>query len=300
MTNMADEERPSGERSDRRGKPPPFKPLDLFADLTAALRAELQLANHLPHWGEVGSAIEVGLRAFLNRTLPDRFEAASGFAFGTNGAPSDQCDVLIIDRHACTKLLRFQDAGLFPIDGVMARVEIKRTLNQTKWKEDLDSVLMFRAIPTHLRAGKNQCAPFAYLFGAEAGASAETVAGWYADAWVGRPEHRAFMPNAVVVPGEYVVYPVAEMKVGWAPWADTIDAEGVAFIRPTAGIDITLGFWLDLLLAHLQVLSDRRHEAYARSCEVPNPPTVASSFIPTLLHYFSPELEMSKPISFKR
>jgi hypothetical protein len=58
------------ETTDRRREPPPFVPLKLYADLTIALRSELELSNHVPHWGDLGSAIEHGLR--LSESHPPR------------------------------------------------------------------------------------------------------------------------------------------------------------------------------------------------------------------------------------
>jgi hypothetical protein len=278
---------------------PPFKPLDLYADLTAALQSELNLANHLPHWGEQGSALEIGLRSFLNRTLPTRFEALSGFAFGTDGAPSDQSDVLIIDQLACTRLFRFQDCGLFPIDAVMARIEVGRTLTKPKWKKDADRIIAFRKTPAFLRLEAGRCAPRGYLLGPGTEVAAESIADWYAEEWTSRPDDRAFFPNALVVPGRCVIYPVKNLDGNWAPWPDTEEADAVAFVTPDEKPDITLGFWLDLVLAQFQVLLDRRHEAHRLTCGDTSGSKVAPPFVPTLLNYFSPDLKMRNPIRLR-
>jgi hypothetical protein len=80
------------------------------------------------------------------------------------------------------------------------------------------------------------------------------------------------------------------LQGNWAPWPDTEDAEAIAFIEPQEH-DITVGYWLDLLLAQFQVLLDRRHEANSLLCEDGSKSRVTAPFIPTLLHYFGNALE---------
>src|SRR5262249_28328480 len=152
---------------------------------------------------------EAGLRSFLNRVLPERYEAAAGFTFGDDGDASTQSDVLILDRLACTRVLRFNHVGLFPFDAVMGRIEVKRTLTTASFAQDLKRIVEFRSGATYLKAGTGRCTPRGYLFAANTDADAATVAQWYANAFHSRSkDERAFLPNALIVQRKVVVLPV--------------------------------------------------------------------------------------------
>lgn len=273
------------------GIPKTVDPLKLVADLTAVLVAELGLAGQLPHSGEHGRAVEVGLREFLNRTLPERFAAVSGFTLGTGGTISDQSDVLLIDTHACSRLLRFQDVGLFPVDGVIARIEVTAELDSGKFREDFDSLLAFRRTGRLLDV-EGRGSPLAYLFGRDGPADATTAVNWFHEAFKKAPaEDRRFFPNALIIPLCTVVFFAKQIKSDLAPWPDPEDATHLGWIDGRTGPDVSLGWWLDLLLSQTQVLLDRRYLAQRVLSSPPTPGTMlkddaAPPFVPTLLHYF--------------
>jgi hypothetical protein len=82
---------------------------------------------------------------------------------------------------ACTRLLRFEDRGLFPIDAVMGRIEVKRTLEKKQLKRDFDRIVRFRRAPTLLQLGKGRCAPRGHLVGLETKATGREVAEWFVE-----------------------------------------------------------------------------------------------------------------------
>ncbi len=285
----------------------------LFADLSRSLKAELRMSDHIPHNAESGHAVEVGLRAFLRRTLPERFDALSGFVLATEGKVSDQCDVLLIDKLASSKLLRFGEVGMFPIDGVMARIEVTRDLDGSKAKQDIESLRSFRAMKP-LYDMKARCRPFTYLFAIDGVKTPETVVGWLEAQWKDHPNDRVLLPNAVVIPGLVTAFWGRQLPVQGAPevapWPDPEDATHVAWLSADEKSDLTLGWWLDLMLAHLQVLLDRRFVAHQDGVaarvlfpgEEAMKPSVEASppFMPTLLHYFGGDALAGTPINYKK
>jgi|GEM_PF-2844939 len=107
-------------------------------------RMRLDLSERLvDHPGELGTGREAIIRNFLQKHLPKRFEASTGFLFDCHGRVSDQLDVIIANTLAGP---RFETAGekrYYPCEAVVAVGQIKSRLTSrsefTKALKNLES-----------------------------------------------------------------------------------------------------------------------------------------------------------------
>ena len=149
------------------------------------------LTSAIPHQGEKGRNDEERFRQWLRRYLPVVFGVDTGFAVrgekfqyrvdeqGRNiyekvqvDAPyqSPQMDVLITDLRHNAPLCAEEETNIFPIEMVLAAIEITRDLNRTKLRGDLEKLATLRAIAgVKNYAGSDDGAaslrPMAYIVG---------------------------------------------------------------------------------------------------------------------------------------
>jgi hypothetical protein len=105
------------------------------------------LTGVLTHRGERGRNDEERLRQFLIQTLPGRFAVGTGFIVSGNpyAKASNQTDIIISDRLINPPIHRELAAEVYPIETVLATIEVKGTLSGAKDKvtglSDLGSTL---------------------------------------------------------------------------------------------------------------------------------------------------------------
>ena len=125
------------------------------------LRAEVDVLSQLiEHRGEKGRANELALAQVLERFLPSRWSVGTGILIDSHGRSSRQMDIVIHETSDEPRVLAQTAQVLFPIETVVACVEVKTTL-QTD-----DVVLDFAAKREALGALKsttNQTPLFALL-----------------------------------------------------------------------------------------------------------------------------------------
>lgn len=104
-----------------------------YEGITRQLRAEVDVINALfSHQGEKGSGNEEALRRIVRSFVPERFGVGTGFVIDKNGALSRQCDIIIYDKQQYPSLFSLTSLHMFPVDIVLATVEVKTTLDKTK------------------------------------------------------------------------------------------------------------------------------------------------------------------------
>jgi hypothetical protein len=87
------------------------------------------------HWGEDGRYKEVILKSMLDRMLPSRYEAVTGFvvkkdvADPNNHFASKQIDIIIVDN-SFPFVFRSGDFGIVTPDAVVAIIEVKTNLEK--------------------------------------------------------------------------------------------------------------------------------------------------------------------------
>lgn len=105
------------------------------------------LTGVLTHRGERGRNDEVRLQHFLRQVLPQRFGLGTGFIVSGNpdAHASNQTDIIISDQYMNSPIHRELAAEVYPIETVLATIEVKGTLSSKKDKKtrktDLGSTL---------------------------------------------------------------------------------------------------------------------------------------------------------------
>jgi hypothetical protein len=92
------------------------------------MRALYELAGGIHHDGEKGAFREYFVAELIRPLLVHHFGLGTGIVIDRRGCESCQTDVLIFDRRLMPPLLAAGDRGVFPIDAVLATIEVKSTL----------------------------------------------------------------------------------------------------------------------------------------------------------------------------
>lgn len=82
------------------------------------------------HGGEQGRVLEQAVSDALRRFLPERFSVGTGFVINSGGEISKQCDIIIWDRLMTYNPFSYAGQVVFPIESVVAVVEVKTTLTK--------------------------------------------------------------------------------------------------------------------------------------------------------------------------
>ncbi|MCU0693227.1 MAG: hypothetical protein MUF54_17685 [Polyangiaceae bacterium] len=95
------------------------------------LRLQLELsAKSITHSGVMGAVNERHFIEVLRSYLPNRYAVADGIIVDSNGATSDQIDVVVFDRQYTPTLLDQQSHRFIPAEAVYCVLEVKPTLNK--------------------------------------------------------------------------------------------------------------------------------------------------------------------------
>ncbi|TLU70550.1 DUF6602 domain-containing protein [Lichenicoccus roseus] len=81
------------------------------------------------HPGTKGDASESVWLELLQNYLPQRYEAASAHVVDSNGAFSDQIDVVVFDRQYSPFIFHFEGQKIIPAESVYAAFEAKQAIN---------------------------------------------------------------------------------------------------------------------------------------------------------------------------
>lgn len=101
-----------------------------------------RIAQIIGHGGVVGSYREDLLRILIQRHIPQRFHAATGFIEGN----PKQLDIVIYDQIDYAPLFRADDLVVVPSEAVRAIIEVKSNLTTNELKEALDHLLQARPL----------------------------------------------------------------------------------------------------------------------------------------------------------
>lgn len=100
----------------------------LLASMHDKLEQELHHARHLGHPTEKGDASESVWIDVFNTHLPNRYKAVKATVVDSNGAFSEQIDVVIHDRQYTPLVFTFKDSLVVPAESVYAIFEAKQEL----------------------------------------------------------------------------------------------------------------------------------------------------------------------------
>jgi hypothetical protein len=111
---------------------------DWFNSLEKILHAEAELAGLLSHGALIGSVREFFTARALKSVLPSNVHIGSGIVYSSSGARSKQVDIVIYDA-SFPFLESVPGQGLYFLDGVIATIEVKSTLNKSELYKALDN-----------------------------------------------------------------------------------------------------------------------------------------------------------------
>ncbi len=106
---------------------------------TEHLYRSYELTGGVAHDGEKGAFREFFVAQLIRPLLPHQFAVGSGVVVAADGAQSRQTDVLIFDRRLLPPILLAGDRGLFPIDSVLAAIEVKSEIRACHYPQLADA-----------------------------------------------------------------------------------------------------------------------------------------------------------------
>ena len=119
----------------------------LFANLNDDIRQRLEIARQsFTHPGTKGDANENVWLDILNTYLPKRYKAAKAHVVDSQGAFSDQIDVVVYDAQYSPPIFLYEGQAIIPAESVYAVFEAKQTLNAENVKYARQKVASVRRL----------------------------------------------------------------------------------------------------------------------------------------------------------
>ncbi len=103
---------------------------DAFLKRQEKLLSDLGLGDITTHPGTKGDDTELNWLSMLGAILPRRYGVAKAFVVDSQGALSEQIDVVIHDRHFSPLLFEIGGARFIPAESVYATFEVKQHLDK--------------------------------------------------------------------------------------------------------------------------------------------------------------------------
>ena len=110
---------------------------DWFDQLESVLQAEAELSGLLSHGSTIGQAREFLVSRVLSTFLPAGVHIGSGKIIDSQGNESKQIDIIIYDPRF--PLMKVEGGGLYFVEGVLATIEVKSTINKAELKTSLEN-----------------------------------------------------------------------------------------------------------------------------------------------------------------
>jgi len=92
-----------------------------------------ELSGGVEHDGEKGAFREFFITRLIRPIMPPHFGIGSGIVMDADNVQSKQSDVIIYDQRLFPPILVAGDRGIFPIDSVLAVIEVKSCLKATDY-----------------------------------------------------------------------------------------------------------------------------------------------------------------------
>ncbi|WP_144276395.1 DUF6602 domain-containing protein [Demequina sp. NBRC 110053] len=100
----------------------------------------------IEHQGEKGRANELAMAQMVGRLLPSSLAVGSGVIFDQYGKQSRQIDLIVFDMASRPQLLAQSSQILFPVETVLAAVEVKTTLDAQEARDIGEKVESVRTL----------------------------------------------------------------------------------------------------------------------------------------------------------
>lgn len=124
----------------------------------------------ISHPGTKGDASEKVWLKLLNKYLPKRYQAEKAFVVDSEGAFSEQIDVVVFDRQYSPFIFHYVDQIIVPAESVYAVFEAKQAINADEVKYAQEKVKSVRclhrtSIPIPFAAGIHPAKPLIHIYG---------------------------------------------------------------------------------------------------------------------------------------
>lgn len=103
--------------------------------VTGIVKGLMQQATsirEMKHRPTKGVFRELFVTNVLARYLVDQFGVGSGIIINQRGVPSDQTDIVVYDNRVLLPFIREERLGVFPIESVVATIEVKSNASQAE------------------------------------------------------------------------------------------------------------------------------------------------------------------------
>jgi len=111
--------------------------------------------REVTHSGVKGTIHEVLIRELFRPLLPSDIGVGTGQIAASTGQLSPQQDVIIYNRRILPPVLFEENVGIFPVESVLAIVEVKTTLTATELRSSVESAKIIQQFP-YLSGGHEQ------------------------------------------------------------------------------------------------------------------------------------------------
>jgi hypothetical protein len=111
--------------------------VDWFDRLESVLEAEATLSGLLSHGSTVGQAREFLVTRVLRTILPASVHVGCGKVIDSKGNCSRQTDIIIYDPRF--PLMEVEGGGLYFVEGVLATIEVKSTIDRAELEASLEN-----------------------------------------------------------------------------------------------------------------------------------------------------------------
>ncbi|KPW40964.1 hypothetical protein ALP45_00051 [Pseudomonas coronafaciens pv. atropurpurea] len=105
-------------------------------------QAKVYIRKHNPTTGALAEAV---LRDFLKDHLPRGVSVEEGFIISSEGWLSKQCDIIIYDSHRYAPFYRAGQLVVVPVESVLAVIEVKTSINKTRFNDVIRYFKSFEA-----------------------------------------------------------------------------------------------------------------------------------------------------------
>lgn len=116
---------------------------DAIAAATDHMVRLYELSGGVSHDGEKGAFREFFIAELIRPCLPFQFGVGSGVVIDAYKRQSRQSDLIIYDNRLLPPVILTKDRGLYPIDSVLAVIEVKSTLKSTHYKSMFEAARLF-------------------------------------------------------------------------------------------------------------------------------------------------------------
>ncbi len=165
---------------------------------SASIRRDF--AAHRPSAGDNREEV---VEQFLRDHLPKRFGVSSGLVIATNGAFSNQADLVVVDEQHNAPLYASSRNKLWPVEAVAALVEVKTTLGPAEIGDAVAKARRFKTLPRQFGSGgtSQRIADSLFVVWSFDAPGVETVKKNLSNALSGIPRNE--QPDLIIVPDHF-------------------------------------------------------------------------------------------------